>query len=82
MASLEHPSYAKSVTSQLDLFSVLLTQTSFEEKHFTKYHSVSVLISEGPMEFCIAAENSKYLDFANTLLCVRVSIVDQIGANF
>ena len=81
MASLVHPSSAESVTSQLDLFSVQPTQTFLEEGHFTEYHPVSVLISEGPIEFCVAAENSKYLDFANTLLYVRASIVDQTGAN-
>ena len=81
MASLVHPSSAESVTSQLGLFSVPPTQTSVEEGHFTEYHPVSVLISEGPIEFFIAAENSKYLDFANTLLYVRASIVDQTGEN-
>ena len=81
MASLVHPSLAESVTSQLYLFSVPPTQTSLEDGFYTEYRPVSILTSEGPVEFCIAAENSNYIDLANTLLYVRASVTTEAGAN-
>ena len=55
-ASLVHPSLAESVTSQLDLFSVSQSQTSLENRFYTEHRPVSILTSEAPVEFCIAAE--------------------------
>ena len=74
MASSIHPSFAQSTTSQLDLFSVPPSQTSLDDGSFTKYHPVSVLTSTGPIEFTISAENSNFIDLANTFLYVRVSV--------
>ena len=69
-----YPSSAQSITSQLDLFSVFPSQTSLNDRSFTEYHPVSVLASTGPIEFTISAENSNYIDLANTFLYVRVSV--------
>ena len=75
MATLVHPSSAESTTSQLDLFSVPPSQTSLEEGIFTEYHPVlSALTSTGPIEFTISAENSNYIDLANSFLYVRASV--------
>ena len=74
MATLVHPSSAESTTSQLDLFSVPPNQTSLEKGSFTEYHPVSVLTSTGPIEFTISAENSNYIDLANSFLYVRASV--------
>ena len=54
------------------------TQTSF-----TEYHPVSVLTSTGPIEFTISAENSNYIDLANTrsFLYVRASVTTSNGAD-
>ena len=60
MASLVHQSSAESVSSQLNLFSVPPTQTSLEDEFYTKYRPVSVLTSEGPIEFSTAAESTNY----------------------
>ena len=79
MASLIHPSSSESVTSQLDLFSVPPTQTSLEDGFFTEYRPISVLTSGGPVEFCIAAESSNYIDLANTFLYVRASVTKADG---
>ena len=62
MATLVHPSSAESTTSQLDLFSVLPSQTSLENGNFTEYHPVSVLTYTGPIAFTVSAENSNYID--------------------
>ena len=80
MATLVHPSSAESTTSQLDLFSVPPSQTSLEEGSFTEYHPVSVLTSTGPIEFTISAENSNYIDLANSFLYVRASVTTAAGA--
>ena len=80
MATLVHPSSAES-TSQLDLFSVPPSQTSLEEGSFTEYHPVSVLTSTGPIEFTISAENSNYIDLANSFLYVRANVTTAAGAN-
>ena len=81
MATLVHPSSAESTTSQLDLFSVPPSQTSLEEGSFTKYHPLSVLTSTGPIEFTISAENSNYIDLANSFLYVRASVTTAAGAD-
>ena len=74
MATLVHPSSAESTTSQLNLFTVPPSQTSLEEESFTEYHPVSVLTSTGPIKFTISAENSNYIDLANSFLYVRASV--------
>ena len=79
MATLVHPSSAESTTSQLDLFSVPLSQTSLEDGSFTEYHPVSVLTSTGPIEFTISAENSNYIDLANSFFYVRASVTTSNG---
>ena len=81
MASLVHPSSAESVTSQLDLFSVPASQTSLDDGMFTEYRPISILTSEGPIEFCIAAEASNYIDFANTFLYVKAAVTTDAGTN-
>ena len=81
MASLIHPSSSESTTSQLDLFSVPSTQTSLSEGSFTEYHPVSVLTSTGPVEFTISAENSNYIDLANSFLFVCATITSATGAD-
>ena len=79
MASLIHPSSTQSTTSQLDLFSVPPSQTSLDDGSFTEYHPVSALTSTGPVEFAISAENSNYIDLANTFFYVRASVTAADG---
>ena len=79
MATLVHPSWAESTTSQLDLFSVPPSQTSLEDGNFTEYHPVSVLTSISPIEFTVSVENSNYIDLANSFLYVRASVTGSDG---
>ena len=81
MATLVHPSSAESTTSQLDLFCVPPSQTSLEDGNFTKYHSVSVLTSTGPIKFTVSAENSNYIDLTNSFLYVRASMTGSDGSD-
>ena len=48
---------------------------------FTDYRPLSVLTSQGPVEFCIAAESSHYIDLANTFLYVRVAVTQANDAS-
>ena len=78
MGSLIHPSSVQSNTSQLDLLSVPPSQTSLDDGSFTEYHPVPVFTSTGAIEFTINAENSNYIDLANTFLyvCASVTVAD------
>ena len=42
---------------------------------------MSVLTSTGPIEFTISAENSNYVDLANTFLYVRASVTAADGTD-
>ena len=81
MATLVHPSSTESTTSQLDLFSVPPSQTSLENENFTEYHPVFVLTSTRPIKFTVSAENSNYIDLANSFLYVRASVTASDGEN-
>ena len=81
IATLIHPSSWESVTNQLDLFSTPPTQTSLGD-FFTVYRPISVLTLEGPVEFCIAAEISNYIDLANNFLYVKASVMQADGMAF
>ena len=63
------------------MFSVPPSQTSLDDGSFTEYHPVSVLTSTGPIEFTISAENSNYIDLANTFLYVRASVTAADGTD-
>ena len=83
MGSLIHPSSAESVTFQLVSFfcSISPKKTSLEDGFFSEYGRVSVLTPEESVEFCISAENSNYIHFANTFLYVRASITATDGTD-
>ena len=44
-----------------------------------RYRPTSVLTLEGPVEYCIAAEISNYIDLANTFLYVKASVMQANG---
>ena len=56
MSLLINKQSAETICSKLDLFKVPPAQTSLEDGFFTKYRHVSILTSEGPVEFCINSE--------------------------
>ena len=80
MAALIHPHSGESVTSQLDLFAVPTTQTSLEYGQYVEFHPVATLTDAGPLEFLISAENTNYIDLANSYLYVRASITNADGS--
>lgn len=60
--------------SELDLFSLPLTQTALEASKWVFYKPVSSLSDESPIEFCINSQNEDYLDLAHTMLKVNVRL--------
>ena len=81
MAMFVHPSSAEPTTSQLNLLSVPPSPINLVDSSFTKYHPVSVLTSTSPIKFTVSAENSSYIDLANSFLYVRASVTASEGAN-
>lgn len=66
------------VKSELDLFVCKPTQMSVESGFYQEYRPISVLDSDGPLEFVISA-NDDYIDLSHTQLKLRVKILREDG---
>ncbi|XP_023247392.1 uncharacterized protein F54H12.2-like [Copidosoma floridanum] len=60
--------------SELDLFSVPLTQTALKTNRWVHYKPVSSLSDESPIEFVISSQNEDYINLAHTMLRVNVTL--------
>ena len=62
--------------TELDLFSLPLTQTSIENSAFLHYKPLSSLSndSDSSLEFLVPSSNEHYMDLAHTMLHVTVQI--------
>ena len=78
--SLIHPQSCDCTKSELDLFSVPLTQTSVEQGRFVEYGPISIL-DEGDIEFDIKGSESEYLDLTNSFVYIKAKVVDADGTN-
>ena len=77
---LIHPLSCKCLKSELDLFAVLLTQTSVEEGRWVKYAPITaVRDSDGTIEFKIPETDSEYTDLKTSFIRVKAKIVDADG---
>jgi hypothetical protein len=74
-----HEGSCECAKSELDLFSILATQTSVESGMYVDYHPVSSITGGVPIEFDVNATGEDYLDLANSLLHVRAKIVKASG---
>lgn len=65
--------------SELDLFSLPLTQTSIESSAFLYYKPISSLSDENdsPLEFLVPSSTEHYLDLAHTMLHLSVQILPE-----
>ncbi|XP_069077593.1 uncharacterized protein F54H12.2-like [Pleurodeles waltl] len=70
--------YAK---SELDLFSLKLTQTSIENSFFMEVSPLAALTPLAPIEFYVSGSRDMYLDFNNTLLHLVCKITKANGTN-
>ena len=69
------------VKSELDLFTVPLTQTAIEKNTYIEVPPISAITATGPIEFFIASSGEDYTDLNNTLLYVRLKIVKPDGGD-
>ena len=60
--------------TELDVFSVPLTQTTVEDRNYVEYHPLSNITDSGPREFDVSSSGQNYLDFANNQLLVKAKI--------
>jgi len=76
-----HEQSCECTKSELDLFSVPPTQTSMEQGSWIEYHPLTSVTDGSPIEFDIGASGEDYIDFANTMLYVRVKVTAADGTN-
>ena len=65
--------------SELDIFSVPSTQTSVEQTVYKKYHPVSNISGNAPLEYHIPATDEDYLDLQQSFHFLKVRILDRFG---
>ena len=69
-----HPLSSECLKSELDIFSVPMTQTSIDSGCYTEYNPISSINDGTPIEFVVSGSGQDYLDLANTQLYVRAQI--------
>ena len=73
-----HSGSCACLKSEVNLFIVLLTQTTIENSNYVQYKPISSLTEGSPIEYSIPG-TSKYIDLAYTLLSVRVTIAQTVA---
>ena len=76
-----HEQSCECTKSELDLFSVPPTQTSIEQGSWIEYHPITSVFEGSPIEFDINGNGEDYIDFANTLLCVKAKLTTMTDNN-
>ena len=77
--SFIHAQSCECSKSELDLFTVPMTQTSIESGSWMEYNPVSAINDGAPIEFFVSGTGTDYMDLANTQLYVRVQILRADG---
>jgi len=67
---------------EVDLFFVLPTQASIEHGSWVKYHFLSTVSDNSPIEFEVSGSEFDYVDFANTTLHVKAKVTYENDTNF
>ncbi|XP_031781353.1 uncharacterized protein F54H12.2-like [Nasonia vitripennis] len=72
-----HACSGKGMKSELDFFTLPLTQTSIESSAYLYYKPISSLSDDGdsPLEFLIPSSTDHYIDLAHTMLHLTVQIL-------
>ncbi|XP_026104439.1 uncharacterized protein F54H12.2-like [Carassius auratus] len=79
--ALLHRMSGECIKSELDLFTVPLTQTVIEKNGYLEVAPLSAISYSAPLEFFIAGNGDDYLDLNNTMLYLRVKITGPDGAD-
>ncbi len=77
--ALLHRMSGECIKSELDLFSVPLTQTVIEKNGYLEVSPLSAISGYAPLEFFIAGNGDDYVDLNNTVLYLRVKITRPNG---
>ena len=77
--ALLHRMSEECVKSELDLFTLALTQTAIEKSTYIEIPPLSALTDRGPIEFFVSASSEDYMDLNNTYLHLRVKITNPDG---
>lgn len=67
--------------SELDLFTLPPTQTCIENANWIQYKPLSSLTDDSPIEFVVGGNGDEYIDISQTILTVKVKIVQLDGNN-
>ncbi|KYN13976.1 Uncharacterized protein F54H12.2 [Trachymyrmex cornetzi] len=67
------------IKSELDVFSLPLTQTSIESSQWIYYKPVTSLTDDSPIEFVIPGHGEDYLDLTHTMLSLRIRVESERG---
>ena len=79
--SLLHCMSEECAKSELDLFTLPMTQTSIEKSSYQEVPPVSSISDTGPIEFYITGSSEDYVDLNNTYIYVRAKITRPDGTN-
>ena len=79
--ALLHRMSEECVKSELDLFTLPLTQTAIEKSTYIEIPPLSALTDRGPIEFFVSASSEDYMDLNNTYLHLRVKITNPNGTD-
>ncbi|KAL0150112.1 hypothetical protein M9458_054539 [Cirrhinus mrigala] len=79
--ALLHNMSEECIKSELDLFTVPLTQTAIEKNTYIEVPPLSAISDTAPLEFFIAGTGEDYTDLNNTLLFLRVKITKPDGSD-
>ena len=81
MMAFAHDMSCECTKSELDLFSVPPTQTSMEHGSWVEYHPLTTVSDGSPIEFDVSGTGDDYIDFANTMVYVKVKVTQANGNN-
>ena len=76
-----HEKSCPCLKSELDIFSLPMTQTSMECGGYVEYNPISSIGDGTPIEFDINGSGQDYIDLANTQIYVKAKIVTANGGN-
>ena len=79
--ALIHEKSCECIKSELDLFTLPLTQTSVENGRWVDKGPISSLDGDAPIEFKIEGSESEYVDLANSYIYVKAKIIKGYGTN-
>ncbi len=67
------------IKSELDLFTVPMTQISIDKNTYVEIPPLSAITDSSPISFFIAGTGEDYIDLNNTLLYTRIKITRPDG---